>query len=173
MLRVRWRRERERERERENACSLNRVRWDSKQIRATAIKPSWRYAPIDASARCYSTFDGRRSPWKRCNFFRHFLARGKQITFHSWHLLSVATAVGRIRIRIRLNKEVIWFSPPFALRISLFSRDFISFVRISLFFIYIRTWIGEWISLWKIFYTAAFGFYCQCRGLICGRRCAT
>jgi len=58
---------------------------------------------------CYSTFDGRRLPWKWRNFFRHFLARGKQITFHSWHLLSVATAVGRIHIQILLNKEDIRF----------------------------------------------------------------
>lgn len=120
-------------------------------------------------AQCYSTFDGRRPPWKWRNFFRHFLAPGKQITFHSWHLPSVATTVGRIRIRIQLNKEAIWFllplyheflfSPPLSSRL----------LRFYFFYIHIFEREPENES---IFYAMAFDFVVVTR-LICGRRCAT
>lgn len=99
---------------------------DSKQIRsggegggATRGDKAIPTIPLDADWRARAralhvirTFDGGRLPWKWRNFFRHFLARGKQITFHSWHLLfRWRPRLNASAIRIRLNKEAIWFSP--------------------------------------------------------------
>jgi len=113
---------------------------------------------IDARAlHVIRTFDGGRLPWKWRNFFRHFLARGKQITFHSWHLLfRWRPRLNASAIRIRLNKEAIWFSPFCIPHISFFSRS------IRFFLPFIQTRIREWIRLGEIFCHSVFCYQCYC-----------